>query len=85
MGPVGVSKVQQTSTSDRLRAGVAVLAARVQALSGAPVAWLLLLAGWALTSAGAWLQFGPGWSALLGGVLLIAFAATLVDVDRSRR
>lgn len=82
MGPVGV---KQTSTADRLSAGVAALAARVQALSGAPAAWLLLLAGWALTSAGAWLQFGPGWAALLGGILLIGFAATLVDVDRSRR
>lgn len=82
MGPVGVKSDRRGA---RLRAGLGAAVGRVGALAGAPGAWLLLLLGWALTSAGAWQQFGPGWAGLLGGALLIGFAVTLVDVDRSRR
>jgi hypothetical protein len=68
-----------------VRAARGVVSARLRALSGAPTAWLILLAGWALVTAGAWLVADLGCALLVAGILLILFAVTLVDVDRSRR
>jgi hypothetical protein len=82
MGSLGV---KSTSRGERVRAALGVPVARLQALSGAPMAWLLLLVGWVLVTAGAWLSAGPGCALLVAGVMLILFAATLVDVDRGGR
>lgn len=71
-------KTSKVRRLPRLRGAVPVL-------SGVRGAWLLLLVGWALMSAGAWRQFGPGWALLLAGVLLAVSAVTLIDVDRAGR